>query len=195
MSSGGDESRLTDVLPPLHAGDLETILESEVLPGEADDYDMSVIMDATKVPLPEDITERDLEAVALPSDDEALITDDYTVSQDVDYKILEQDYEDEMTATQALNAEIARAAEELASRMVDDADVDSTGISMASVHELDVTAQLQSGNDDEVGDLDDTGINEQTIGLEAEDKTVEMDAREKDETAEMPVKERRRAPD
>jgi|GEM_PF-882699 len=191
MSSGGDESRLTDVLPPLHAGDLETILESEVLPGEADDYDMSVIMDATKVPLPEDITERDLEAVALPADDETLITDDYTVSQEVDYKILEQDYEDEMTATQALNAEISRAAEELAARMEEDSD--TTGISMASVHELDVTAQLRSGNDDDIGDLDDTGINEQTVSLEAGDKTVEMNAGEKDKTAEMPIKKRRGA--
>jgi hypothetical protein len=193
MSSGGDESRLTDVLPPLHASDMETILESEVLPGDADDYDMSVIMDATKVPLPEDITERDLEAVALPSDDEALITDDYTVSQEVDYKILEQDYEDEMTATQALNAEIARAAEDLAARMEGDTDSDSTEISMASVHELDVTAQLRGGNDDDVGDLDDTGINEQTVSLDAEDKTVEMDAGAKDKTAEMPVKKRRGA--
>jgi hypothetical protein len=194
MSSGGDESRLTDVLPPLHADEIQTILESEVLPGDADDYDMSVIMDATKVPLPEDITERDLEAVALPDDDgEALITDDYTVSQEVDYKILEQDYEDEMTATQALNAEIARAAKDLVARMGDDSDSDSTEISMASVHELDVTAQLRGGNDDDVGDLDDTGIDEQTVSLEAEDKTVEMDAGEKDKTAEMPVKERRGA--
>lgn len=193
MSSGGEDTHFTDVLPPLHSAYAETILESEVLPGEDDDYDMSVIMDATKVPLPEDITQRDLEAVALPSDDEALITDDYTVSQEVDYKILEQDYEDEMTATQALNAEIARAAEELASRMGETADSDSTEISMASVHELDMTAQLRGGNDDEVGDLDDTGINEQTVSLEAEDKTVEMDAGEKDQTAEMPVKERRGA--
>jgi hypothetical protein len=72
-------------------------------------------------------------------------------------------------------------------------DPDSADISMASVHELDVTAQLRSGNDDDVGDLDDTGINEQTVSLEAEDKTVEMNAGEKDKTAEMPIKKRRGA--
>jgi hypothetical protein len=190
MSSGGaDDTHLTDVIPPLRANE-ETILESEVLPDE-DDYDMSVIMDATKMPHPEDVTERDLEAIPVSEhDDETLITDDYTVSQEVDYKILEQDYEDEMTATQVLNAEIARAAEEMAAGMDADAKDDSTEISMASVHELDITAQLRGRNDD-ISDLDDTGINEQTVHLEADDKTVEMESDDREVTAEMRVKSSR----
>ena len=91
----------------------ESILESEVLP-EDDDYDMSVIMDATKMPQVEDVTERDLQAIAVDADEETLIADNYTISKEVDYDILEQDYEDEMTATQLLNEEIQKAAEDTA---------------------------------------------------------------------------------
>jgi hypothetical protein len=102
----------TDIIPPIQQA-MESILESEILP-EDDDYDMSVVMDATKMPHPEEVTERDLMAVPVGTDDETLISDNYTISKEVDYDILEQDYEDEMAATQALNEEIARAAAELA---------------------------------------------------------------------------------
>ncbi len=50
---------------------MDSILESEVLP-EDDDYDMSVIVDATKMPQHEEVTERDLKAVEVESDDETL---------------------------------------------------------------------------------------------------------------------------
>ena len=141
----------TDILPSLGA-DESSILKSEVLP-EGDDYDMSVIVDATKMPRPEDVTEHDLKAVAITPDDETLITENYTISKEVDYKVVEQDYEDEFTATQALNEEIARAATE-----------------------LDITAQMPAQND-EFSDLDDTGINEAiTVNTAADDETVEMPA-------------------
>lgn len=186
MSSGGDAGSSTDIIPPLNI-DPESILESEVLPEIEDDYDMSVIVDATKMPDPSDITERDLEAIEIDeaADDDDLITSDYTVSQEADYSILEQDYEDEFTATQKLNAEIMKAAEDLALRMDEE---DTGAISMASVHELDVTAQLQGRNDDSIGDDDDTGVNP-TISMEADDMTVEM---RDDNTIEMPRKGRKR---
>ena len=184
MSSGGDLPE-TDIIAPINVED-DSILESEVLP-EDDDYDMSVIVDATKMPIPDEVTAKDLEAIQIESNDETLITDDYTVSQEVDYKILEQDYEDEMTATQKLNSEIAKAAEELASRMDDDLDGgDTEEMPLATVHELDVTAQLPPKDDEVIGDLDDTGVNP-TVNLEAEDKTVEMAAGDEDNTAEMEV--------
>jgi hypothetical protein len=113
------EVPMTDILPPLHAED-DKILEDEVLPGD-DEYDFSVMLDATKMPNPDDVTERDLEAVQVPDNDDTLINDDYTVSNEVDYKVLEQDYEDEMTATQALSEEIMKAAEDTA--ISDDLDV------------------------------------------------------------------------
>ncbi len=180
MSSDG-ETVDTDIIPPVRVE--ESILESEVLP-EDDDYDMSVIVDATKMPMPEDVTEKDLEAIQVGGDDETLIADDYTVSQEVDYKILEQDYEDELTATQRLNEEIARAAEDLASRLDENEDLGGATEEMplATVHELDVTAQLHSKDDEEIDDADDTGVNP-TVELEAEDRTVEMTD---ESTVEMP---------
>ena len=111
-AAANTDSPETDILPPLHADEQE-ILDSELLP-EDDDYDLSVMVDATKMPNPEDVTQRDLEAVQVDDDDDTLIGNDYTVSKEVDYQVLEQDYEDEMTATQALNEEIMKAAEDFA---------------------------------------------------------------------------------
>ena len=142
---------------------------------------MSVIMDATKMPNHEDVTERDLQAVPVEGGDTTLITDSYTVSQELDYQVLEQDYEKELSATQALNMEIERAAAELTDSL--DADDDATiefstvdegkthELPLATVTELDVTANLPAGDDE-------------TAEIEASDKTVEIDA--EDKTAEMP---------
>ncbi len=142
----------TDMLPPLRT-DESSILKSEVMPDD-DDYDMSVIVDATKMPQPEDVTERDLKAVEVSSGDETLESESYTISKEVDFDVVEQDYEDELTATQALNEEIARAATE-----------------------FDITAQMPAQNDD-ISDLDDTGINEAiTVNTAADDATVEMPAK------------------
>lgn len=177
----------TDIIPPIKVEE-SSILESEVLPSD-DDYDMSVIVDATKVPSAEDVTERDLEAIQVDDDDETLITDDYTVSQEVDYKVLEQDYEDELTATQALNAEIQKAAEDLANRLDETIDDNKTAeMPLATVHELDVTAQLkkeeddEAADDDDIGDDDDTGINP-TVNMEVEGDTIEMT---EESTVEIP---------
>lgn len=164
----------TDILAPMHS-DEQAILLKEVMP-EDDDYDMSVIVDATKMPQPEDVTERDLQAVVVETEDETLISDGYTIDKEVDYQVLEQDYEDELTATQALNDEITRAAADLAERM--DAEVvdsdETAALPLASVTELDITAQMPAQNDD-VSSMDDTGINEEiTINEAAGDATVEM---------------------
>jgi hypothetical protein len=115
---------------------------------------MSVIVDATKMPDTDDATMRDLEAMPVEGGDETLISGNYTVSSEVDYTVLEQDYEDEFTATQALNNEIARAAAEIAESI---GDLNDT--SMASVAALDITAQIPANNDDFINDADVTGIN------------------------------------
>jgi len=149
-------------------------------------------MDATKMPQPEDVTERDLAAVAVETNDESLITDDYTVSQEVDYQIVEQDYEDEMTATQILNQEIARAAEELSSRINDHGDDSKTAeMSLVSITELDVEPLAPADNDD-FGDSDHTLVSEtattvdmsedKTVEIVAEDKTVEIPSSDNDDT-------------
>jgi hypothetical protein len=164
MSSDGAISE-TDILPPLRT-DEQSILENEVMPDD-DDYDMSVIVDATKMPRPDEVTERDLEAVQVDDGDETLITGDYTVSKEVDYEIIEQDYEDEMTATQALSAEIMKAAEDVAVSLDEVIDsVDKTSeMPLATVHELDTTA-MPAEDQPEIGDDDDTGVNP-TINMDA----------------------------
>lgn len=155
MSSGHEMDAGTDIIPPLNI-EAQSILESEVMPEELDDdtiedddYDMSVIVDATKMPQSEDVTLHDLEAIPVEGGDETLVSGDYTVSSEVDYTVVEQDYEDEFSATQALNEEIARAAEEIAESL---GDLNDT--SMASVASLDITAQLPANNDDFIDDND-----------------------------------------
>ena len=171
MSSNCDSSE-TDIIPPLRFSET-TILESEVLPSEEDDYDMSVVVDATKMPNPGDVAEHDLEAIAVDTDDEMLITSDYTLSQDVDYNVLEQDYEDEMTASRSCNAELQKAAEELAARMDDQAGDATAGMPLATVHELDVITPMPANNEQAVSDDEETGDNP-TVDMGATGNTVEM---------------------
>lgn len=183
----------TDMIPPAHRS-AASILESEVLPEEDDEYDMSVIVDATKMPAPEEATERDLQAVVISDDEEPLTDDSYTLNSEIDYQILEQDYEDELTATQALNKEIERAAAELAADLgKEELTVESEALSgdetaalpLANVTELDVTASMRAGNDDEAadGEVDDTTA-EITARLNTDEKTVEMAAQRDSERAD-----------
>ena len=192
----GDGSE-TDMIPPPHRS-TASILESEVLPEEdEDEYDMSVIVDATKMPAPEEATERDLRAVVISDDEEPLVEDGYTLSKEIDYQILEQDYEDELTATQALNREIERAAAELVADVGDEVTVESetfdgdetAALPLTNVTELDVTASMRAGNDDEAADSDGVDTTaEITARMNTDEKTVEMAARRnEDPTAEIEV--------
>ena len=184
-SSGTDESLETNIIPPINI-ELESILESEVLPDDNDDdYDMSVIVDATKMPNTDDVTQRDLEAVPVETSDDTLIPGDYTVNHDGDYKILEQDYEDEFTATQALNQEIARAAAALTKHMA----TKNAETPLASVTALDATVKASIQGEEEIGDLDDTGINEAlTVNMHETEETIDMEVDEL--TAELPVQKK-----
>jgi hypothetical protein len=119
-----EESPSTDVIPP-HAFEDSTVLDSEILPTDDDDdedYSVSMNVDATKHILEGNTsTTRDLQAVLVDTDvvgagDETI---EYTLNRDVDYDILEQDYEEELTATQALNKEIEEAARALVEHMED----------------------------------------------------------------------------
>ena len=180
----------TDVIPPLSPARLESILESEVLP-EDDDYDMSVIVDATKMPRPEDVTERDLMAIPVGVSDETLISDNYTISKEVDYNILEQDYQEELTATQALNEEISRAAAKLSSTLDEtNSDDETSALPLASVTEIDVTAQMRRQSDETAEmepALDPNDTAAVTVNLPTDDKTVEMPVANDDETTEMEI--------
>jgi len=192
------ESLDTHIIPPINI-ELESILESEVLPDDDDDdYDMSVIFDATKMPNTDDVTHRDLEAVPIETSDDTLIAGNYTINHDVDYKILEQDYEDEFTATQLLNNEIARAATALTAhkdaKQAGESDDDDTSKMrrLASVTALDAAPNVSVDGDDVIGDLEDTGINEElTVNMLETEGTIDLVADEV--TAELPVPKKGKA--
>jgi hypothetical protein len=116
-SAEGDasEAGTTDIIAPRRVGEA-TILVSETPPQHDDsgEYDVSMIVDATKQRLGDtDATTKDLRAIEVDAEDDDTVSDQYTLNHEVDYKVLEQDYEDELTATQALNAEITKAAQAL----------------------------------------------------------------------------------
>jgi len=166
-----------------------SILESEVLPDDDDDYDMSMIVDVTKQDVVEsDATAKDLQAIQVESEKESK-PDDLTLTHDVDYKILEQDYEDEFTATQVLNAEIEKAAAELAERM----DIEATGEVIAGLPENtsamnddiddsgtvgELTAELPAADDDVTAELSTTD-EEITVGLELDSAEIEITEKKK----------------
>ncbi|RZV38781.1 MAG: hypothetical protein EX272_01890 [Chromatiales bacterium] len=165
----------------------DSILESEILP-EDDDFEVSLVLDATKAPQFEtDDSSTDEYTVK----QDMSPTDEYTINEDV-AEILAQDYEDELTATQALNAEIERAAADL-SETFDDPSLDdeTSEMPLADVSEFDATAEMPAADDDTV----DTETQQQqldataavTVNMTNDEKTAEMPVANDDETAEMDI--------
>ena len=142
--------------------------------------------------------------MAVRVDDAAAVQDvaSQTLESEVDIAALEQDYEDEFTQTQALNDEIARAAEELALRMHEDDDQAEVTSRLETVEDPAMTAtvdaSVEAENDDatEIADLndlndsdDETGINTQlTANLKnpGNEATVEMPHPGSEKTVAMP---------
>ncbi len=154
-STPAEESPSTDVI---QAPKIEEsmVLEREILPDDGD-YEMSVIMDATKVPDPSAVTERDLKAFIVENAETRTGQNTYTVDQEVDYQVLEQDYEADLTATQALTLEIEKATAELADRL--DAAIllvaGTTGdADSRAPRARPFDPEAAAGNDDDAGDLD-----------------------------------------
>ena len=87
-----DEELPTDIIPP-HLAEEKTILDAEVPPVENDDdsqYDLSMIVDATRQALGDaDATTKDLNAVQLDAGERNVDDSAYTLSKEVDFKILE----------------------------------------------------------------------------------------------------------
>jgi hypothetical protein len=148
---------------------------------------MSVIVDVTKMPNPNDVTERDLMAVPVDDDNgQNLISDAYTINDEVDIMEdmgLDDEIEvavdddpmgtridDELAATQALSEEIEKAAAELASSS-DPSGETSIEMQLTNLSDLDLTSELEAQNDDYDNDV--------TSRLEANDETVEMPAKDK----------------
>jgi len=174
MAGRENASPETDIIPPLERTRDQMVVDSEVLPDDSQ-YEMSVLVDVTKMPNPDDVTERDLKAVALEDNGQTLIGDAYTINKEVDLETLEKDYEDEFTATQALNMEIEKAAAELANTMTPASDPSgdtSVEMQLTDIADLDVPSSLDAQND-EIGEDD------ITVKIDADDKTVEMPAKDR----------------
>jgi hypothetical protein len=162
-----EDHAATDIIPPIEQQN-ESILENEILPsdeGATADYDISMMIDATKQILPDDLeTAKDLMAVALDKDGD-------TKS---DYKILEQDYENELTATHVFNLEIEEAARALAEQRdgIDAGGGDTTEMPMSEAPETtaempvsensetaaELTAELPASGDAQNEDFDDSSV-------------------------------------
>jgi Tfp pilus assembly protein FimV len=135
----------TDIIGPSHRVEESSILEAEFAPDD-EEYDMSMIVDATKQSIGEDdLTAKDMMAVAIsPEDDDGQYSvSDGTLNDEVDLHILEQDYEEEFTQTQALNKEIEEAAAELA-RTMEEAERAEAPVADGG---LDPTVEMQSTAD------------------------------------------------
>ncbi len=183
------------------------MLEEAAVP-ESDDYDLSMIVDATQQSIDDSqLTAQDLQAV--PVDDvstgEYSISDD-TLATEADLAALEQDYQDEYTQTQALSKEIADAAAELAAKLDGDIDDDiddddpTADEPVLSIEDagLDPTAQLPapSATDDVTAQMptpsaaDDVTAQMPTPSA-ADDATAQMPTRvgNPEETAEMQIED------
>jgi FimV-like protein len=174
LAGRDDSSPETDIIPPPERTGHDLVVDSEVLPDDSQ-YEMSVLLDVTKMPNPDDVTERDLKAVAIEDNGQTLIGDNYSINQEIDLEVLEKDYEDEFTATLALSKEIEKAAAELADTI--DPVGEHTGdtsieMQLTDISDLDVTATLEAQNDD-------IGEDDITARIEADDKTVEMPAKDR----------------
>jgi hypothetical protein len=178
-----EELAPTDIIPPERHAD-STVLESEILPSDDDDeedYSVSMNVDATKHILEDNTsTTKDLQAVLVDTDvrDADDATGEYTVNKDVDYQILEQDYEDEMTATQALNKEIEEAARALVEQMDDvDAGGDTREMPVSKDPEItaELTANLEAPGDAENEEFTDGSIPDLMVDMPNSDSDATLD--------------------
>ncbi len=185
-----DPAPETDIIPPPERPEEDFVVSSEALPEQdEDEYDISILLDATKMPDPAEVTERDLRAIPIDDTARATITDDFTIIDETGQDILQQDYEEELTATQVLSAGIEKAEADLAKTIaesdlavggatpgeVDDGgrlvgfdDDTSIEMQLTNLSHLDLTATLEAQNDDM---NDSHGM---AAVVETDDKTVEM---------------------
>ncbi len=176
-----DPAPETDIIPPPERPEEDLVVSSEVLPeDDADEYDISMVLDATKMPDPAEVTERDLRAVPLDDTGQTSINDDYTIVDEIGQDILEKDYEDELSATQLLHAEIDRAASALAESIGED---DPTKVAAFDEDDPTEVATLDDEDDNSgriVGAEDDTSIEMQLTNLSELDLTATLEAQNDD---------------
>jgi len=156
--TAGDTSPIkftTDELATMEANtpantDIHANLEEGPASEESGIYDMSMIIDATKHTLTDsDATDKNLKAIQKTKDLVIQMEPSYTLTEEIDYKALEKDYEEEWSATQAINEEVVKAALELSNSMYvqdafsedKEAEMDDATVVMPSSSDKDSTAE------------------------------------------------------
>lgn len=175
----------------------DTIIVEEISPSDdTGDYDLSMIVDATRQPIADvEDTTKDLRAVQVDTgDNEALTGENLTLSREVDYKILEQDYEEELTATQALNTKLLteaglgprvedpEAAGNFEAPTAEYAEVDEELTMQLPEGDLEMTAEMPLDQEpvlDAPQSLEDSGVNVEV--------TTELPVADNDEMLEMDI--------
>jgi hypothetical protein len=184
----------TDMMPTPAVAET-VIVESEILPGSEDSitgYELSMVVDATQQNFDEaDASVRDLHAVETTSmEDTGVMETGSYILNEAEYRLIEQDYEDELTATQVLNEEMERAARELTARLKSDeltasepnlGDMDAVTAKMVAADE----AAADSAQDSMARDLE--SMAESTSNMPLKNPAVNDDLDDTDVTVEMPA--------
>jgi hypothetical protein len=173
-AAAADDS--TDIFAPRRFAE-PSILVSETPPQHetTGEYDVSMIVDLTQQILDKsDDTTKDLRAVEVGAEEEETVSEEYTLNKDADYRILEQDYLDEFTATQALSAELSRAARELSKQYGKDEMGDTLADATVNAAMDDETSLLPTTADTVSGDDETAAIPAAAKGRRASDDTAHL---------------------
>ena len=166
------------------SGEFDITLESEQLPVEQDDdFDISVSADDSQLEDTDDEDQSDLQSIEVEAIDENLLLNDNTVDPSIAFDILEQDYEDELSATQAVNADLARAALDLTSVLGNKRD-DTQNLAIDD----DQTASMSLASVMDLSEDDEDGVaanDDASSEIALDDATVEMPAVDDDKTEIM----------
>lgn len=140
-----------------------------------------MIVDATKMPGLDKISETGSGTIEEESPLEPTVEEPAGVATEADLTILEQDYEDEFSATMALKAELTQAAERLVQDMeLDDTDGDdiemdddaTAAMSLDSLSDYDVENRAAADIDKQVSTHED--LEELKSEIIADEDTVKM---------------------
>ena len=139
--------------------------EDDEPPADAGEYEISLGAESARETADTGAITQDRHAVQVESsvDDPT----EYTVNQEVDYRILEQDYEDELTATQALNLELERAAREMRLDLDAEAAAEAVAVEVVPSDETMEMSPDETPDDTGTGDAADdaqTDVNETLPG-------------------------------
>ena len=196
-----DDNSVSIIKPITGDINIDTILESELLPEADDDSDMSIVtetLETVRLPVSgqDDETAPGLEVI--DSLDDALDVSSITIEQEQGLSMLEQDYEDELTATQALNKEIEQVAAQLTGNLDPEIDpleatakTEEMPMPLATVTEIDATAELQRKSTDETDQFeaayDPNDTSAVTVSMPSDDETNRMPVANDDDTVEMDI--------